>query len=156
VARLTVIGIGSPFGDDQAGWRVAEALAESTCVTAYDERLVVTACRSPAGELPELLANTDIAIVVDAVRDSGAPGTVYRIEGHDLPVFVAGSLSSHGIALRTMLELSDVLQNSPKAMIVYGIEVQFSGTDSVISEGTRRAADWVVEQIIRDVAHYCG
>jgi hydrogenase maturation protease len=156
MARLSVIGVGSPFGDDQAGWYVADALAASSKVAAYGERVAVTSCRSPGGDLPELLTNSDVAIVVDAVIDNGAAGTVYRIEGHRLPAFVAGALSSHGITLQTILEISDALQNRPKALIVYGIEAQVSGTGSAMSESMCRAAARVVEHIKRDITHYCG
>ena len=156
MTRLTVIGIGSPFGDDRAGWHVANALAESKYVAAYGELIVVTACRSPAGELPGLFANTEIAVVVDAVLDGGAPGTVYRMEGRHFPAFAGRSFSSHGIALQTILEVSDVLKIGPNATIVYGIEAEFIGTASVMSESARRAAAWVVDNIKRDMAHYCA
>lgn len=154
--HLTVIGIGSPFGDDQAGWRVAESLAESARVAAYGKHVLVTACRSPSSELLELLSNTDVAIVVDAVVGGGAPGTVYRIASSHIPPFVTEILSSHGIGLQTMLELADTLGRSPRVMIVYGIETGPAGADSVMSQGVRRAVVRVAEDIERDMAHYCA
>jgi hydrogenase maturation protease len=154
--HLTVIGIGSPFGDDQAGWRIAESLAESVRVAAYGKHVLVTACRSPSSELLELLSNTDVAILVDAVLGGGAPGTVYRIASRHIPPFVTEILSSHGIGLQAMIELVDALESSPRVMIVYGIEAGPIGADSAMSEGVYRAVVRVVEEIKRDMAHYCA
>ena len=153
--HLTVIGIGSPFGDDQAGWLVAESLAESARVAAYGKHVLVTACRTPSSELLDLLSNTDVAIVVDAVLGSGAPGTVYRIAGNYIPPFVTGILSSHGIGLQTMLELANTLERSPRVMIVNGIEAGSTVADSVMSQGVHRAVARVAEEIKRDMAHNC-
>jgi len=153
--HLTVIGIGSPFGDDRVGWWVAESLAESTRVAAYGERVLVTACRSPAGELLDLLSSADVAIVVDAVRGEGAPGTVYRIEGGRLPPMVTRLLSSHGVHLQTLFELADTLGHSPRAMIMYGIEAGSAAVDAAMEQSVRRAAELVVEHIKRDMAYLC-
>ena len=154
--HLAIIGIGSPFGDDQAGWRVVDALAESMSVAAYGERVLVAACRSPAGELPELLVNADVAIVVDAVRGDGAPGTVYRISGGRLPPFVSRRLSSHGIDLQTLFELTAALEYRPRERIVYGIESGAAGVvGTAMNESVRRAAEWVAENIKRDMAYFC-
>lgn len=153
--RVSVIGIGSPFGDDQAGWYVAELLAKSSRVIANAEHIVVTACRSPTSELPDLLAAADIAILVDAVLNSGAPGTVYRLSSPCLPSFASGRLSSHGVGLQAMLELAKTLEDFPSALVIYGIEAESVEAISTMSQSVLRAISRVTEEIERDVAHYC-
>lgn len=154
--RLTVIGIGSSFADDQAGWRVVETLSASRQIAAYGERILVTVCRAPAGELLRLLADTDIAIVVDAVRFCGAPGTVYRLGSVHSPLPATKFLSSHGVDLRTMLALADTLEHSPRVMIIYGIEAgPNSAADSTMCQSVCRAVAGVAEEIKRDITNYC-
>ena len=153
--RLTIIGIGSPFADDQAGWNVVESLVASRQAAIYAEHVVVTVCRSPASELLSLLMNSDIAIVVDAVRYCGAPGTIYRLADMDSPLPATKILSSHGIDLITMYALADTLGHSPGMMIIYGIE---AGPDSApgmaMCQSVGRAVIRVAEDIKRDVANY--
>ena len=153
--RLTVIGIGSPFADDRAGWSVVETLAASKQVAAYAEHVVVTVCRSPVSELLNLLMNTDIAIIVDAVRYCGAPGTMYRLIGVHSPLPATKFLSSHGIDLRTMYALAGTLGHVPRIMIFYGIEAgPDSGPDLAMCQSVGRAVVRVAEDIGRDVANY--
>lgn len=154
--RLTVIAVGSSFADDRVGWDVAEILLTSSQITAYGERVVVTVCRSPASELVGLLADTDIAIVVDAARFCGAPGTVYRLVDVRSPLWTTALLSSHGVDLQTLFALADALEYSPKVMIVYGIESR-SGLEagSTICPSIRRSVVRVAEDIKRDIANYC-
>ena len=153
--RLTIIGIGSPFADDRAGWNVVENLLASKQVAAYGEHVVVTICRSPVSELLSLLMNADIAIVVDAVRYCGSPGTIYRLTDIDSPLPATKVLSSHGIDLSTMCTLAETLGHSPEMIIFYGIE---AGPDNApglaMCQSVGRAVDRVAEDIRRDVANH--
>jgi hydrogenase maturation protease len=156
MARLTVIGIGSPFADDRAGWNVVETLITSRQIAAYGERVAATVCRSPATELLGLLANTDIAIVVDAMRFCGAPGTVYRLEGMHIPLLTTKALSSHGMDLRSILALADTLAYSPRSTIIYGIETGPNiEAASRMCQSVRRSVAHVVEDIKRDIENFC-
>ncbi len=153
--RVTVIGIGSSFGDDQAGWRVAESLAGSARRVADAGRTVIAACRSPGGELPGLLATAEVAIVVDAVVNGGAPGTVYRLSSLRWPAaLVSGRLSSHGLGLRAMLEMMETLEDLPKELVIYGIEAGDVATDAAMSPGVLRGVSRVTAEIERDIRHY--
>ena len=154
--RLTVIGIGSPFADDNAGWCVVETLIASRSAAAYDGHVVITACASPASELLGLLMQTDIAIVVDALCYSGAPGTIYRMSDIILPFSATKFLSSHGLDLQTMQELAGTLGQSPRIMILYGIEAgPDNGTASSMCQSVRDATAWVADDIRRDIVNYC-
>ena len=154
--RLTVIGIGSDSADDRAGWNVVEALVASGEIAAYGKSILVTACGSPTGELLSLLANTDIAILVDAVRFSGAPGTVYRLDGVGSSTASPSFISSHGVDLPTMLALAATLKQSPRVVILYGIEAgpDFVA-DSRMGQCVFHAVERVTEDIKRDMANFC-
>ena len=149
--RVTVIGIGSPFGDDRAGWRLAENLAGSAEAGAA----AIVVCRSPASELPGLLAAAEVAILVDAVASGGAPGTVYRLSGPHWPAWVNGPVSSHGLGLQAMLELLKTLEDLPAELLVYGIEADSVAAESTMSPAVQRAVSRVTAEIERDIRYYC-
>jgi hydrogenase maturation protease len=153
---MNVIGIGSPFGDDRAGWCVAETLAGAARPAAHGQRLAVTICRAPGAELPALLGEAEVAIVVDAVAGGGAPGTVYRLSGRHLPPPAGAGLSCHGMGLQTLLELAEALGRFPSTLIVYGIEAETVEPHRAMSDSVWRAVARVAEDIKRDIAHFLG
>ncbi len=154
--KIKVIGIGSSQADDRLGWDVAEALLACSGAAAYGDRLEIAICRSPASELLGLLARADVAVIVDAVKDQGAPGTVYRWVNVDSLASTAKVLSSHGVALQTLLMLADALGYRP-SIVVYGIET-ISGDvpDADSQPALRRAVLRVTEDIKREIANRCG
>ena len=152
---LTVIGIGSPFADDQAGWRVVQCLAASSGIADYGERVMVASCRSPAGGLLSLLANTDAAIVVDAVRCCGVPGTLYRLCDAHSSLLSTKLLSSHGLDMGTLFALAATLEFRPKRMIVYGIEAGYdTDREMTMCQSVRQTVERVVDEIKRDIVNY--
>lgn len=156
MSRLTVIGIGSPFADDRVGWSIVELLRASGQADAWGVHVVMTVCRSPGSELLSLLMNTDIAIIVDAVRCYGAPGTIYRMSEMESPLAKIRTLSSHGLDLHTMRVLAGTLGHDPETMILYGIEAGHENGESMeMCQSVQRAADRVVEYIRRDVTALC-
>lgn len=149
--RLSIIGLGSSIADDQAGWIVVETLLASRRIAAYGERVAITVCRSPAGELLSYVADADIAIIVDAVRFDGAAGTVYRLQDiHNHSLSTANLVSSHGVDLPTMLSLAATLGCSPGLIVIYGIEAG-PGSGADMSDNVCRAVMRVVDAILRDV-----
>ena len=151
---VSVIGLGSPFGDDNAGWRVVEALAASPLAADHGVQLSLTACRTPVGELPGLLAAADVAIIVDAVMTGGAPGTVYRFSRPPLSLFTDDHLSSHGMGIRAVLGLVQALGDLPSRWFVYGIEVASISVSAATSLCTTRAVARVKEAIEGDIDYF--
>ena len=116
-APVPVIGIGSPFGADRAGWEVVDLLAREGAAGLSPLR-----CASPAGELLGMLRGTDRAVLVDAVVSGAPPGTVGRWEGRGV-LEPRSALSSHGLDVAAVLALGDALGELPATLVLYGIEV---------------------------------
>jgi len=104
MARVLVAGYGNVLrGDDGAGWRVAEAVAER-----WGERVRVLMGQQPAPEWVPELAAADVAFLVDATREA-LPGLCVRrlepavgrrlVDGHSLRpehlLDLAGTLYGH-------------------------------------------------------------
>ncbi|HTN49631.1 MAG TPA: hydrogenase maturation protease [Burkholderiaceae bacterium] len=118
--RTAILGIGSPFGDDRAGWLVIDTLQAS-----LDEHerasagLTLAALDRPGAELLEHLRGADRAVLIDAVRDAGAPGAVVRLDPAQLEATV--HVSSHGLGVAEALALGAALQALPPEFTVLGI-----------------------------------
>lgn len=119
--RTAVIGIGSPNGDDRAGWLTLEALEAAL---ATHERaglgLVTIALDRPGAGLLEHLRDVDRAVLIDALVSDAAPGTCLRVP-HAALWRGALSASSHGFGLADALTLGAQLRCLPPDLEVIGI-----------------------------------
>jgi hydrogenase maturation protease len=131
--RVKIIGIGSPFGDDRFGWEAAEALRHSAAMNAVAPgRIEILALDRPGAMLPAHWQETDIVILVDAVRSGAAPGMRHCLEARDLPG-TSMLCSSHGFGLVPAIELARVLGNMPSRLLLRGMEADSSWTGFSLS-----------------------
>jgi len=150
MTRVTVIGLGSPFGADRVGWEVAERLAASARVTELGAAVQV--CAAPGGELPGLLAGAEAAILVDAVRAGGLRGTIYRLWRPDPALLAEGRVSSHGLSVRSAMELLQALGEGPQVWLLYGIDLGGGGAGEPVSDPLVPAVVRVTEAIVHEIA----
>lgn len=118
--RVRILGIGSPSGDDQAGWLTVDALLAGG-VQASDE-LIVEKLDRPGAGLITLLENATWVILVDAMQSGGQPGRIRRFGVEDWPAYSQG-LSSHGFGVLNALSLARELGSLPPRLDIYGIEI---------------------------------
>jgi hydrogenase maturation protease len=119
--RVRIIGIGSPSGDDQAGWLVVDALAARADLAQRPD-LRIEKLDRPGAALVERLGDADHAILIDAVQSGAAPGTLHRLREGEWAGW-RGGLSSHGFGVFDALALAQALQALPPRLDVYGIEI---------------------------------
>jgi hydrogenase maturation protease len=118
--RAVVLGIGNTIlTDEAAGVRAVEALAQEYKVPS---NVQLIDGGTSGMEMLEDLSNLDFLIVIDVVKTGGAPGTVVKIAGEDIPVFFRKKLSPHQIALPDVLASLELLDTMPKEIIVLGVE----------------------------------
>jgi Ni,Fe-hydrogenase maturation factor len=126
--RLTLVGIGSPFGADTLGWtaarHLAAALAGSTSI-GIETRLT----GNPAAELPALLASASHALLLDALApDRASDNGIHAVRPITLDELAHWQdTSSHGIGVGTTLRLMDTLGTLPACWALIGIPVGRAG-----------------------------
>jgi hydrogenase maturation protease len=133
--RIRVIGVGTPHGDDAAGLEAAALLADGRLPAGVE----LARCERPAAELVELLADVDVAIVIDALAPASTPGCVWRLAPDALartPAF-----SSHGLGLAEALALADGLGRRPRRVEILGIEAAELRGDALSPAARRGAAE---------------
>ena len=156
VPRIVIAGLGSPHGDDRAGWLAIERLNRQGLLRRHADKLRAVACRAPAAELPALLMGAELAVLIDAVAGDGAPGTLYRLSGERSLTDLRAS-STHGIGLAESLRLARVLDGGPRVLTIYGVEIaRATAGETAVSGPVAAALDRVVEQVLRDIRHYLG
>jgi hydrogenase maturation protease len=112
---LRVVGIGSPHGDDQVGWRLIGELAGMDHLRVRAEVLA-----TPLDILNDL-AGVDTLVVVDACDAGLAPGGVL-IRDWPWPCEERGKASSHGLGIEAVLRLAEQLGRIPSRVVLFGVQ----------------------------------
>jgi len=139
--ELLVLGLGNPLcGDDGAG---------IAAVTRLRARF-----RAPAGvemldggtlglSLLPYLQGARRAILVDAVCTGDPPGTLVRLQGHDVAHAAAHKLSPHQVGVADLLDGALLSGRRPDPLVLVGV------VPAQLELGTRRTAE--VESRIDDL-----
>jgi hydrogenase maturation protease len=139
-----VIGLGSPFGDDQVGWRVIELLRGS-----LPPDIELLALDRPGAALISAMQDVHWLVLVDALSSDAQPGRITRLEPHDIRNVGCG-FSSHNLDLQQTLELAHSLDCMPARVDVYGIELGVvDGLD--LSQEVAAAAHRLAARLRRDL-----
>jgi hydrogenase maturation protease len=112
-----ILGIGSPHGDDQAGWRVIDDLRD--CQPCAATRRAI---ETPL-QLIECLDGCRQLILIDACRLGDAPGTLTRWTWPEPGIQPLAGHSTHGWGLTEALQLAHILRRLPEKVILYTVEV---------------------------------
>lgn len=118
-ARITVLGVGNILlSDEGVGVRVVEYLGRHY---GFADNVSLVDGGVLGLRLMGTVADTDVLIIVDAVRNGGRPGTLYRLEGDQIPRRVLAKQSMHDMDLPEVLALCQVIDHNPSTVVI-GIE----------------------------------
>ena len=125
--QIKVIGIGSPFGNDQLGWWVVDQLKNTmTCHVHGAKELEQKVCfihsDRPGIRLLELLKDTDVAILVDAIDNKEYSGQILQLDRQQL-IGTNHVMSSHAFGVSEALALAHALDDLPREIVLFGIAV---------------------------------
>ena len=138
--KVSIIGIGSATGLDQAGWLALRELKHAGFARNFPSSSVsLYGHRNPI-DLPTILMDTDLAIILDAME--GPLGSLQRFDRETISLR-CDTLSSHGFGIGQALELCYSLGHSPMQIAVYGLGIGIANIDnplapppiSVVKEG---------------------
>ncbi len=141
---VRILGIGSPSGDDQAGWLTVDALlAAEVQTTGID----IQKLDRPGANLIPLLGDAAWVILIDAMQSHDAVGHIRHFGAADWSAYSHG-VSSHGFGVLDALALARELGNLPARLDLYGIEI---GTANP-GEQTCSEVEAAAQQLARRIA----
>lgn len=120
MTRTRILGIGSPAGDDQAGWLVIDALLSGR--HALSDGIVAEKLDRPGANLVSFLENADRVVLIDAMQSDGEAGRIRHFDRRGWPAYARG-LSTHGFGVLDALLLAQALDALPPQLDLYGIEL---------------------------------
>jgi len=147
--RITILGVGNLLlKDEGVGIRVVEHLTHNY---EFPENVRVVDGGVLGLGLLGVLCETDHLIVVDAVRNNGSPGTLYRLEGEEVPKRLYAKNSLHQVDLLETLCVCPVLGHEPETVIL-GVEpADISSVSLDLTPCVRDAIEPLAREVFREL-----
>jgi hydrogenase maturation protease len=152
--HVMVLGVGCTlFSDEGFGVRVIEKMQRE-----YDfsEDVLLVDGGVLGINLLGVISKPDHLIVVDAIRNKGKPGDLYRLEGAAIPERIRAKNSLHQVDFLEALTLCQTLDKVPETVIL-GIEPEDIETLSTELTATAQAkVDTIIEKVLGEVKRLGG
>lgn len=161
--EYSLIGVGSPHGDDQAGWWVMDAIARrlkaTSLVAGSRPDTFFTSNQSPrihrATNPLQILDYLDGARwlgICDACHSGGVPGTWQSWQWPNPNIMASRFSGTHDLGLVATLELGQRLGRLPDTIWIWGIELQATVRNAAPSPAIIAAIPEVAENIMRTMS----
>lgn len=147
--QITVLGVGNILlKDEGVGVRVVERLATQYT---FPENVSVVDGGVLGVRLMGLVADSDVLIIVDAVRNQQPPGTLYRLADDEVPRRVLAKQSMHQMDLPEVLAMCAAIDKHPQVVVV-GIEPEEMTTMEIELTPTIAAkVDTLVSMVLKEL-----
>ena len=147
--QVIVLGIGNIlFRDEGFGIRVVERLQD---LYDFSENVSLVDGGVMVGRLLGVISEADHLIVVDAIRNQGTPGSLYRLDGEELPLRIRAKNSLHEMDFLETLTYCRVLDRTP-ATVLLGAEPEDMETLGVeLTPTLLSRVDPVAEMVLGEI-----
>jgi hydrogenase maturation protease len=145
IARLLIAGLGSPHGDDQAGWAVVDRLRR-WLPSGADARKVATPL-----DLVELLGRRQRLIVIDAAQLGEQPGALRHFRWPCTALAGSVEHGTHGLGLVEALRLAEALGWLPAEIDLYTVQAQDVSAGHGLSLAVRGRIEELADMILQSI-----
>lgn len=117
---ILVLGLGNALmTDDAFGHRMIGALQGRFT---FPSDVAVLDGGTLGLDLLPRLEGIERLLILDALEMRAEPGTVFRLEGEEVPRAFAGKLSVHQMGLQDLLAVAELQGHLPAELVVWGVQ----------------------------------
>jgi hydrogenase maturation protease len=147
--EIMILGIGSVlYSDDGFGVRVAHRIEAAY---EFPDQVLVVDGGVLGINLLGVISKPQHLIVVDTMRNGGAPGDLYRVAGDAIPERIRAKNSLHQVDFLEALTLCQALDHVPQTVII-GVEPQDVGTLSLsLSPAVRAQVEPAIRMVLSEL-----
>lgn len=151
MSELHVLGLGSPFDDDQLGWDVVKLLQQCPKLSRFTpSQLHLEYCDRPGMHLLELMRPAKTVFLIDALKTGAAIGTLHCFQNDEIES-IGDTLSTHALGIGEVMKVGGVLQLLPQQIVLYGIEIGDIHCQFTLSEPIKGAIKQLAVRIENDI-----
>jgi len=147
--HIMVLGVGNIlFTDEGLGIHVIEKLMDRY---EFPENVSIQDGGVLGINLLGVISEADYLIVVDAIKNGGTPGTLYRLEGDEIPKRILAKNSLHQVDLLEALTLCQILDKVPETVIL-GIEPKDIKTTGIeLTTPIQERIESLIDMVLREL-----
>ena len=147
--EVMVLGIGCIlYSDEGFGVRVVEKMEQ---LYVFSDNVLLVDGGVLGINLLGVISKPDHLIVVDAIRNQGNPGDLYRLEGNAIPERIRAKNSLHQVDFLEALTLCQALDKVPKTVII-GVEPVDIDTQSLeLTPPIQAQVDPVIQMVLAEL-----
>lgn len=140
---VRVIGIGSPFGNDNIGWQTINHLRQHLARAPLPEPVDLLDCDRPGVNLISLFAGAKCVVLVDAILAADQHGEVIQLDAEQL-INTPAHISSHDLDAATAMTLAATLHCLPETLYIVGLGIDLARTTLLKPERIDILADKIM------------
>ncbi len=153
MSETLVLGLGNILlRDEGVGVRVVERLLEQ-----YDfpEGVRVMDGGTLGLDLLPFLEDASRLLVIDAVQARKPPGTLVRLVGDEIPIFLdASKVSPHQEGLQDLLAVAVLKGYLPSEVVFWGAQIASLGVGLDLSDAVAAQVDALVGKVLAELARW--
>lgn len=147
--QILVLGVGNILlTDEGVGIRVIEKLQERYV---FPNNVNIIDGGTLGLSLLGIISEADYLIVVDAVKNGGEPGSLYRLEGDEIPKRILAKNSLHQVDFLETLTSCQALGKVPETVIL-GIEPRdIESLNIELTPAIQRKVDDLIHMVLQEL-----
>jgi hydrogenase maturation protease len=147
--EVMVLGVGCIlYSDEGFGVRVVEKME---ALYEFSDNVLLVDGGVLGINLLGVISKPDHLIVVDAIRNKGKPGDLYRLTGDQIPQRIRAKNSLHQIDFLEALTLCQALDKVPETVII-GVEPEDIDSQSIeLTPTVKIRIDPVIEMVLAEL-----
>jgi hydrogenase maturation protease len=151
---VMILGIGCIlFSDEGFGVRVVEKLQR---LYEFPDNVLLVDGGVLGVNLLGVISNADHLIVVDAIRNKGKPGDLYRLAGDQIPQRIRAKNSLHQVDFLEALTLCQALDKVPETVII-GVEPEDIETLSLdLTASVQSRINPIIDMVLAELKRFGG
>ena len=150
--RTVVLGLGNMLmADDGLGLAALARLDDDWFIP---RRVSLVDGGTWGMNLLHIVENADNLLVFDAIDIGGPPGSIVRLEGHDIPRFLAQKVSPHQIDLREVLALAELRGMLPEQLVALGIQPERIEMSTTLSPSVEAHLDQLAQMAVAQLRRW--
>ena len=147
--KSLVLGIGNVLLQDEGVG--IHALAELRRRFIFDDDVEFLDGGTAGVELLRYLDGQDRILIIDAVAAGHPPGTVFRVEGEDVPRMFHVRISPHQIGLSDVLATAMISDSLPGEMVMFGVEPAMMTMGLALTPTVEASLEKLVDNVVEEL-----
>ncbi len=150
--QVLILGLGNALmNDDAFGVQVVERLQSRY---RFPDNVTVLDGGTLGLDLLPRLEGVDRLLIVDALEMDADPGTVFRLEGEEVPRAFASKLSVHQMGVQDLLAVAELQGHLPGELVVWGVQPGSIAMGLELTPGVAAAIEVVVDRIAAELTRW--